>query len=111
MFYQNYVRLCNSVGKTPSAVALELGIQKSTVTRWSDGSTPRDATIIKVADYFGVTVSELISEQKEKPVPEIGNELDAETMELLEIWNSIDQDDRDFLIANAKMLKARREKK
>lgn len=61
-FYKNYVRLCNSVRKSPSAVAIELHLGKPTVTRWKAGGTPRDATVLKVADYFGVTVEELMGE-------------------------------------------------
>ena len=50
------------------------------------------------------------SEQKEKsPTPE-GAELDEETIELREIWNSADQEEREALLAMAKMLKARRNK-
>ena len=60
-FYENYVRLCNSVGKTPSAVAKEIGIQKSTVTRWKNGKGRTDATVQKVADYFGVSKSFLLN--------------------------------------------------
>lgn len=67
MFYNNYVRLCNSIKKTPSAVALEIGIAKPTVSRWKSGSKPNHATIVKVADYFDVPVSELAEEQKETP--------------------------------------------
>lgn len=71
LFYDNYVRLCNFIGKTPSAVALEIGIAKPTVTRWKQGSKPNRATEIKVADYFGVSVSELTGEEKKnKPAPE-----------------------------------------
>lgn len=75
VFFENYVRLCNSVGKTPSAVALEMGIAKPTVTRWKNGSTPNSATLYKVADYFGVSTEYLLGneEQKEKPATEIGN--------------------------------------
>jgi transcriptional regulator with XRE-family HTH domain len=62
LFYDNYVRLCNSVGKTPSAVATEIGIQKSTVSRWSKGSAPNYATAMKVADYFGVPIDPLFNE-------------------------------------------------
>ena len=67
MFYDNYLRLCNSVGKSPSAVALEIGIEKSTVTRWKQGKSQTDANIRKVADYFGVPVSELTEETKKAP--------------------------------------------
>ncbi len=68
-FYNNYLVLCNSIGKTPSAVALEIGFSKSTVSRWKAGQKANDATLQKVADYFGCTISELTeeNEQKEKP--------------------------------------------
>lgn len=77
MFYLNFVRLCNGIAKSPSAVAEEMGFQRSVVTRWSKGSVPRKATIEKIADYFGVSSVELTGEeQKEKPAPG-GSELDA----------------------------------
>ena len=67
-FYESFVRLCNAAGKSPSAVAIEMGIEKSTVGRWRRGSMPTDATKIKVADYFGITVAELMAENEEKPI-------------------------------------------
>lgn len=63
VFYYNYVALCNSVEKSPSAVAEEMGFQRSVVTRWRHGTVPRQATLQRIADYFGVTVEDLISEQ------------------------------------------------
>lgn len=72
-FYEKYLCLCNSINKSPSAVALELKIGKPSVTRWKNGATPRDATILKIADYFGVTVAELMSgvgEQEKAPATE-----------------------------------------
>ena len=70
MFYDNYVRLCNSVNKSPSAVAMEIGIAKPTVSRWKTGSKPNHATALKVADYFGVPVSELTGEKEKAPTQE-----------------------------------------
>lgn len=72
-FYEKYLCLCNSINKSPSAVALELKIGKPSVTRWKNGATPRDATVLKIADYFGVTVAELMSgvgEQEKTPATE-----------------------------------------
>lgn len=72
-FYEKYLCLCNSINKSPSAVALELKIGKPSVTRWKNGATPRDATVLKIADYFGVTVTELMSgvgEQEKAPATE-----------------------------------------
>ncbi|MCI8594098.1 MAG: helix-turn-helix transcriptional regulator [Oscillospiraceae bacterium] len=62
MFYANFLRLCNEAGKAPSAVALELGLEKSTVTRWKQGSKPTDATLHKIADYFFTTPEALLSD-------------------------------------------------
>ena len=79
MFYDNYIRLCEKVGKSPSAVAIENGITKSNVTYWKKGrNMPSDVTLAKLAAYFGCTVSDLKEdvEQKEKPAPESGNELE-----------------------------------
>lgn len=67
-FYENYLKLCEKAGKTPSAAALEMGLSKPTVNRWKKGGGATDATALKVASYFGVTVEELTGEeQKEKP--------------------------------------------
>lgn len=68
MFYVNFVKLCNSIGKSPSAVAEEIGVKRSTVTRWKQGKSITDANLQKVADYFGLSVDYLTKEMpKEKP--------------------------------------------
>lgn len=61
-FYERFVGLCNKVGKTPSRVAMEVGLSKPTVNRWKNGSSPTDATAMKVAEYFGVSLQELTGE-------------------------------------------------
>ena len=65
MFYENYIRLCNRAGKSPSAVAQAVGLQKSTVTRWKRGALPTDATRYKIADYFGVPADDLLRAPQE----------------------------------------------
>lgn len=62
-FYENFVRLCNKIGKKPSAVATELGISRATASRWGNGMIPTYSNLVKVADYFGVTVEELRGEE------------------------------------------------
>lgn len=73
MFWANFIRLCNSVGKTPNGVASELGIPSGSITAWKNGQDqgkrPRDVTLYKIAEYFGVTPEELLQDeptQKEK---------------------------------------------
>ena len=59
MFYDNFIKACNLKGKTPSAALSEAGIDKSASTRWKNGSPPNDATLRKLADYFGISPEDL----------------------------------------------------
>lgn len=71
MFYDNFVALCASVNKTPAYVGRELGIDKSTISCWKARKTkPSDVNAQKIADYFGVTVEELMGKGiKKDPIP------------------------------------------
>lgn len=66
-YYDKFVPLCNSVGKSPSKVALELQCSKSMVSNWKvRGTFPTPANLAKIANYFNISVEEL---QSEKPAP------------------------------------------
>lgn len=116
MFYDNFVALCASVNKTPAYVGRELGIDKSTISCWKARKTkPSDVNAQKIADYFGVTVEELMSDTpsagiKKERHAESGtlSGEDKEAAELREIWNSADENERRDLLEMARMLKNRR---
>lgn len=63
MFYDNFLYLCNQIGKSPNKVASELGLSSSIVTYWSRGKQPRDTTVYKLSEYFHVPASFLVSEK------------------------------------------------
>lgn len=54
VFYDEYIKLCNSISKSPTAVAKEMGFAGAHVTKWKNGSIPTDATIFKICDYFNL---------------------------------------------------------
>lgn len=86
VFYENYVKLCNAIGKAPSAVALEIGISKSIVSSWKHGRTsPTDATAQKIANYFDISVEELLgeNEQKKEIAALSDDDLNSEIVQLL----------------------------
>ena len=60
MLYENFKKLCDERGTTPTAVALDMGISTSLTSRWKHGGKPRIETLNKIADYFGVSVSYLL---------------------------------------------------
>ncbi len=98
MFYANYIKLCNSVDKSPSAVAEEIGIKRSTVTRWKSGKSQTDANIQKVADYFNVSVDFLKgNEQKEAPTDNEIGERSPDDAVLLEAFNKADETTKELI--------------
>lgn len=65
MFWENFVVECAKKQKSPSSVAEELGFSNSATTCWKSGSLPRVSSRKKIADYFGITVEELMGTKKE----------------------------------------------
>ena len=67
LFYKNYLMYCQKVGKSKTAVAKQIGVTSKSVTGWQNGSIPRNGTLKKLADYFGVTVDDLLADNKKEP--------------------------------------------
>lgn len=63
MIYENIKRLCERRGISVSRLEKEAGLGNGVVARWATGN-PRLDLIKKVADYFGVTVDDLMKETK-----------------------------------------------
>lgn len=59
MFYDNFIKACTMRGISPSIAAEEIGFDRSAVTGWKKGSKPKDTTVRKIADYFGISPEEL----------------------------------------------------
>lgn len=85
-FFTNYNLLCKAAGKSANGVAKELGIASGSVTQWKQGSTPRPATVERIAKYFGVTPEELLFGIKKEPSIPTDEELDKNDA----MWSAYD---------------------
>ena len=90
MIYDNFLKLCNNIGKTPSAAALDMGLSKTTVNRWKNGGGVTDATALIVANYFGITVEELKTGVKKEPSVPKDEKLDKNDA-LLETYGGLSE--------------------
>lgn len=61
MFYNYFVELCNRAKISPSKAAQQIGLSKSSVSGWKNGSVPRDSQIMRIADFFGIPISDIYS--------------------------------------------------
>ena len=71
MFWQNFTKLCTETRKPPSRVAAELGFSNASVTGWKKGAVPRDSTLSRIADYFGVPVESLTADDAPSVTPTV----------------------------------------
>lgn len=116
MFYDKYYELCKQKGVSPSAAAMEMGINKGTVSIWkSKGTTPQTAILGKIASYFGVSVDYLLgNEPKEKtPTVQDGRSVSDDDI-MFALWGDakdVDKDDLDDVKRYAAFVRERKNKK
>lgn len=72
MFWEIFSRLCSQRGKSPNAVAKELKISSGSVTNWKNGTIPNNSALLKLANYFNVTVDYLLGKEDAIPTDTTG---------------------------------------
>ena len=96
MFWDSYVNLCIGVGESPNSVAQKLGVTSGSVTGWKNGAAPRNSTLRKIADYFGVSVDYLLGNKEihssEEPKLSEGEEM------LLDLFRRIPEDKQELIL-------------
>lgn len=100
MFKRNFINLCNEKGEAPSAVCRKVGITPATFSGWTDQTIPRQATLFRIANYFNVSVEQLLSDydaEREKVAEEVATMMDDLT-----------EDERQDVIKYIDFLKAKR---
>lgn len=60
MLYDTLINMCNKKGTSLSRVCIEIGLNKSSATAWKRGGGISPATLYKLADYFGVSVDQIL---------------------------------------------------
>ena len=104
MFSDNYIRLCKEKGVGVTVASQEIGYSANSGKKWSEGTVPRKTTLLKIAEYFGVTVDELMEGQPtmsyggtplldmKKAATSGGDGLSDKELLLLSIFNSLPED-------------------
>ena len=64
-FYERYSDLCQKQGKTPTGVGAELLIDRATINYWKNNHVPKTQALLKISNYFGVSVDYLLGNTTE----------------------------------------------
>lgn len=60
MFWNILYKLCEKNSTKPYIVAKEIGVSNSVCTKWKNGSIPNGETLLKLSNYFGVSIDFLL---------------------------------------------------
>ena len=60
MFWERFEQLCKEIGSKPNPVVKELGLSNSITTKWINGAIPNGEILLKIADYFNVSIDYLM---------------------------------------------------
>lgn len=77
MFKDDFERLCKERGISPSKALVDLGMSKSSYSKWNTGSYPHNKSLKKIAEYFNISIEHLILGQKNNLADNISEVSDA----------------------------------
>ena len=89
MFWKKFVFLCENKNKSPSAICSELGFSTTMATKWKNGSIPRDTTLLKIADYFGVSVEYFKGEPERAQAESETITLDQHNLRMVPLFETV----------------------
>lgn len=91
MFYDRFKALCENKKTSPTRAAIDMGFSNSITTKWKKtGATPDGVTLAKIAEYFGITVDELLGKEKQPADGELSDEEKA----MLDLFRRASEDSR-----------------
>ena len=96
VFVQNIKKFCDLKGVKPTVACRESGVGTSFINNVERGQTPSVAKVQMLADYLGVTTSELLGEKTEPTVD--NDELSDGEQALLNLFRQLTPEQQDMVI-------------
>ena len=111
MFYDIFSKLCDEKGIRATPLLKKLKIATGSVSNWKNGSKPDTDKLIKIADYFNVSIDYLLGREKapDKTEAEIIT-FDEWESRLLEHFRACDLDGKAEILTLAAQVREKREK-
>jgi len=114
MFYDKFKKLCDQRGISCNKAALEIGLSNAAVPKWKKtGYTPRGDTLSRIANYFGISISDLLGEENEKApaVPGERDILDDVDVAFYGDFKELNEDEKETVRDMVRLMRQRKEKR
>ena len=66
MFFNRFKALCGEKNVSTYRACTDIGLNRSAVAKWKEGSQPNGTTAAKLAEYFGVTTDYLLGQSEQR---------------------------------------------
>lgn len=101
MFWERFYNLCVKNGIKPNPFADEVGISSGLITKWKKGATPNTDALIKISDYFEVSIDYLLGREQKFT----SSELTDKEQEILNLFkNNLSESQRDMVLERARTI-------
>lgn len=108
MFIDSYLKICELKGVSPTRVLNDLKISRGVIGNWKIGGAPTNPTKQKLADYFEISVDELMNGKIEKPITTMSNELSALDIQLIQMLPKMSEQEKRIFLAQLQGIEAAR---
>ena len=112
-FYKKLRDLCEEGNLTVNELVKVLDLSSGSPTAWKSGTIPRNATLIKIANYFGVTTDYLLGEENKK-APTVSGErdiLDDVDVAFYGDFKELNEDEKETVRDMVRLMRQRKEKR
>ncbi len=114
MFYDVFCALCAERNLTPGGAAAKIGFNRASVTVWkNNGTAPKQELLVKIADFFQVSVDYLLGLEKEKAPADGGRQWSDEELKFA-LWGDcadVSDDDLADVLRYAEFVRERKKGK
>ena len=110
MFYDIYCDLCRQKGLTPSGAAVKIGFNRASITVWKNsGKAPKQDLLLKIADFFGVSVDYLL-EKETAPAASGRHRVDLSDVDFAFYgqYKELSEDDKETIMDMVRVMRQRR---
>lgn len=104
MFWDNFRNLCLKNNITPNALAKVLSFSSGSITTWKNGTVPHHDTLLKIADYFNVSVDYLLGKTEVSEADNANALLSSQEAELLKMFRQLNELQKAKLLISAEEL-------
>ena len=89
-FHENFKRIANEQGTSPTAVLQALGVATSKIASWNRGMLPKQEMLVKLADYLHCSIMDFFWDgEDEERLKHSAEPHDEDEADVLEIYRKL----------------------